>query len=138
VIIDPPQLVRVLDEGGRTVLVSDRGAILSAPARYSRVPDAVEPAHRGTSTGRAAPAGRAALDSTAPDSTAPDSTAPDSTALDSAITAWAGPWPVDERWWDPESARRLARMQLVDVSGRAYLVCFDLGTRQWLLEGVYD
>lgn len=54
------------------------------------------------------------------------------------ITAWAGPWPVDERWWDPESARRLARMQLVDTAGRAYLVCFDVTAGCWLLEGVYD
>jgi len=54
------------------------------------------------------------------------------------ITAWAGPWPVDERWWAPESARRLARMQLVDATGRAYLVCFDLAGQLWLLEGIYD
>jgi len=54
------------------------------------------------------------------------------------ITAWAGPWPVDERWWDPASAQQLARMQLVDALGRAYLVCFDVPARQWLLEGVYD
>jgi protein ImuB len=45
---------------------------------------------------------------------------------------------VDERWWDPESARQLARMQLVDVTGRAYLVCYDLAGGQWLLEGIYD
>src|SRR6266498_389254 len=25
-----------------------------------------------------------------------------------AVTAWAGPWPVDERWWDPSLHRRLA------------------------------
>ncbi|MEO9259065.1 MAG: DNA polymerase Y family protein [Jatrophihabitantaceae bacterium] len=55
-----------------------------------------------------------------------------------SITAWAGPWPVDERWWDPESARQLARMQLVDATGRAYLVCFDLAAQRWLLEGIYD
>ncbi|MFL6162226.1 MAG: DNA polymerase Y family protein [Jatrophihabitantaceae bacterium] len=54
------------------------------------------------------------------------------------ITAWAGPWPVDERWWDPAAARQLARMQLVDTAGRAYLVCYDLLSRCWLLEGVYD
>jgi hypothetical protein len=29
-------------------------------------------------------------------------------------------------------------MQLVDTAGRAYLVCFDAPTRQWLLEAVYD
>lgn len=54
------------------------------------------------------------------------------------ITAWAGPWPVDERWWDHQAARQLARMQLVDTAGRAYLVCLDIGAQQWLLEGVYD
>jgi protein ImuB len=54
------------------------------------------------------------------------------------VTAWAGPWPVDERWWDPATARRLARMQLVDADGQAYLVCFDLSAQQWLLEGIYD
>jgi protein ImuB len=54
------------------------------------------------------------------------------------ITAWAGPWPVDERWWDPASARQLARMQLVDVAGRGYLVCFDRVDQHWLLEGIYD
>jgi protein ImuB len=54
------------------------------------------------------------------------------------ITAWAGPWPVDERWWDPASARQLARMQLVDTAGRAYLVCFEVRSASWLLEGIYD
>lgn len=54
------------------------------------------------------------------------------------VTAWAGPWPVDERWWDAEAARQLARMQLVDSAGRAYLVCFDVPARRWLLEGIYD
>jgi len=100
VLIDPPQPVRVLDEAGRVVQVSDRGAVATAPAHYASGADSAAPT--------------------------------------AAITAWAGPWPVDERWWDPESARRLARMQLVDVSGRAYLVCFDLAAQQWLLEGVYD
>ncbi|HEX2901885.1 MAG TPA: DNA polymerase Y family protein [Jatrophihabitans sp.] len=55
-----------------------------------------------------------------------------------AVTAWAGPWPVDERWWDPASARQLVRMQIVDAGGRAYLICFDRSTGGWLLEGIYD
>src|SRR5699024_6201667 len=25
------------------------------------------------------------------------------------VTAWAGPWPVDERWWTADEARRAAR-----------------------------
>jgi protein ImuB len=70
---------------------------------------------------------------------APASFGPDAgTATLDGITAWAGPWPVDERWWDRTAARQLARMQLVDTVGRAYLVCFDLSAQQWLLEGVYD
>jgi protein ImuB len=40
------------------------------------------------------------------------------------ITAWAGPWPVDERWWETR-ARRSARFQVV-IEGsdgpRAHLV----------------
>ncbi len=54
------------------------------------------------------------------------------------VTAWAGPWPVDERWWDTEAARHLARIQLVDSAGRAYLVCFDVLAQHWLLEAIYD
>lgn len=56
----------------------------------------------------------------------------------SVITAWAGPWPVDERWWDTTTTHQLARMQLVDSAGRAYLVCVDVATQHWLLEGIYD
>jgi len=63
---------------------------------------------------------------------------PGETTTARPITAWAGPWPVDERWWDPASARQLVRMQLVDAVGHAYLVCYDVPARQWLLEGVYD
>lgn len=29
------------------------------------------------------------------------------------VTSWAGPWPVDERWWDTENAHRAARLQIV-------------------------
>jgi protein ImuB len=129
VLVDPPQPIRVLDEAGRTVRVSDRGALLSPPARYAG-PDARHPDARHPDDRFAGHTDPAAVITAAPITAAPITAAP--------ITAWAGPWPVDERWWDPESARRLARMQLVDVSGRAYLVCFDLTAGQWLLEGIYD
>jgi protein ImuB len=29
------------------------------------------------------------------------------------VLAWAGPWPVEERWWDAAGARRRARFQVV-------------------------
>ncbi|MCL2780817.1 MAG: DNA polymerase Y family protein [Actinomycetia bacterium] len=86
VLIDGPRPVRVLDSAGRSVVVTDRGAVPRPPVRLG--------------------IGGAAL---------------------TAITSWAGPWPVDERWWDPGSARRVAAFQLVDAAGRAYLVNCELG-----------
>jgi protein ImuB len=61
-----------------------------------------------------------------------------------AVTSWAGPWPADERWWDPASAVRVARMQVVDEKGRAYLVAGEMpsgpgeASPRWVLEGIYD
>jgi protein ImuB len=58
-----------------------------------------------------------------------------------AVTSWAGPWPADERWWDPAQSARVARLQLVDVRGRAYLVAGEMHRErppQWTLEGIYD
>lgn len=53
-----------------------------------------------------------------------------------SVTAWAGPWPVDERWWDARAARRLNRFQLVDETGCAWLLLQE-GER-WLAEARYD
>ena len=53
-----------------------------------------------------------------------------------AITAWAGPWPVTERWWDPAHARRQARFQLVTDDGSAWLAVVQDG--RWLIEASYD
>jgi|SRR4051794_22427491 protein ImuB len=58
-----------------------------------------------------------------------------------AVTSWAGPWPVDERWWSPDSARRVVRLQIVDVRGRAYLVSGTMSTAaapRWQVDAVYD
>lgn len=30
-----------------------------------------------------------------------------------AVLGWAGPWPVEERWWEPGGGRRRARLQVV-------------------------
>ncbi|HVW80285.1 MAG TPA: DNA polymerase Y family protein [Mycobacteriales bacterium] len=57
------------------------------------------------------------------------------------VTSWAGPWPADERWWDPSSAVRIARMQVVDETGRAFLVAGEMASGdapRWVLEGIYD
>ena len=52
-----------------------------------------------------------------------------------SLTGWAGPWPVEERWWDPARHRRRARFQLVDDTGTANLVAVEAG--RWWLEAVY-
>jgi protein ImuB len=52
------------------------------------------------------------------------------------VTAWAGPWPVSERWWDPGSARRRARFQLVTADGSGWLAAVADG--RWLVEARYD
>ncbi len=53
-----------------------------------------------------------------------------------AVTGWAGPWPADERWWDPATARRRARLQLVTDDGTGWLVAVADG--HWLVEARYD
>ncbi|WP_285787182.1 DNA polymerase Y family protein [Micromonospora sp. NBRC 101691] len=52
------------------------------------------------------------------------------------IVGWAGPWPVDERWWAPTEARRAARFQLLLADGAALLLAVEAG--QWLVEAIYD
>lgn len=53
------------------------------------------------------------------------------------VAAWAGPWLVDERWWDPAAHRRRARFQLqVAGSGAAFLAAVESG--RWWVEAAYD
>jgi protein ImuB len=54
----------------------------------------------------------------------------------SAVAAWAGPWPVDERWWDPGAHRRLARLQVATGEGAAHLLKLSGG--RWWVEATYD
>lgn len=95
VLLDPPRPAQVLDDAGRPVIVTDRGAVPHPPARFA--------------LGDERPV---------------------------AVQAWAGPWPVDERWWSPGTARRVVRCQLVDVRGRAYLASYSAGN--WQVDAVYD
>ncbi|MBV9664132.1 MAG: DNA polymerase Y family protein [Actinobacteria bacterium] len=53
-----------------------------------------------------------------------------------AVTAWAGPWLADERWWDPPAHRRRARFQMVTADGVARLVALENG--RWWVEATYD
>ncbi|HEY8532838.1 MAG TPA: DNA polymerase Y family protein [Micromonospora sp.] len=53
-----------------------------------------------------------------------------------AVVSWSGPWPLDERWWAPEEARRRARLQVGLADGTALLL--SLATGRWWVEAVYD
>jgi protein ImuB len=60
---------------------------------------------------------------------------------DERLRWWAGPWSVDERWWDPDRAAtdtggRTARIQVLLEGERALLLCYR--QRRWYLEGIYD
>lgn len=52
------------------------------------------------------------------------------------IAAWAGPWPLRERWWDERQARSVHRFQAVDRAGDAWLLVLD--QHGWWAEARYD
>lgn len=52
----------------------------------------------------------------------------------STVAAWAGPWPVDQRWWSTDG-RRLARLQVVAEDGVAYLVAIE--HQHWKILATY-
>lgn len=52
------------------------------------------------------------------------------------IDAWAGPWLVEERWWDADAERRLARFQVCTAAGTAHLLALEGG--RWWVEATYD
>jgi protein ImuB len=100
-----PVPVEVLDDGGRTVHVDARLAMSAPPAVVRR-------------------------------STAPG--APDLPGIDAGthrLVAWAGPWPMVERWWTPQVRRRV-HLQVALEGGRALLLSCTQGV--WVCEAVYD
>ncbi|HEV7418957.1 MAG TPA: DNA polymerase Y family protein [Mycobacterium sp.] len=136
VLLDDP--VELFDADGNPVRVTRRGLFSSDPARLA-APGCTDPRV-------------AAL--------LPAGTDPQVAALlphgDRAGTLswWAGPWPVDERWWDSGQATegrseatrgiakagRTARVQVLldgpDGPDRAMLLCYR--QRRWYLEGIYE
>jgi protein ImuB len=57
-------------------------------------------------------------------------------ARTTGVTGWAGPWPDDERWRDPDAARATARVQVVTDDGAARLLSRAHG--RWWVEAAYD
>ncbi len=52
------------------------------------------------------------------------------------IIAWAGPWPIEERWWEPGQQRRLARFQVVTDDHDGFLVVAE--HQRWWISARYD
>ncbi|WP_018348842.1 DNA polymerase Y family protein [Longispora albida] len=52
------------------------------------------------------------------------------------VAAWAGPWPVDARWWTVTEASRRVRFQVVLADGRALLLVLSGGG--WRVEARYE
>jgi protein ImuB len=52
------------------------------------------------------------------------------------VSAWAGPWPILERWWDARQHRSIQRFQIVDADGTAWLLMLD--GEEWSAEARYD
>ena len=53
-----------------------------------------------------------------------------------AVATWSGPWPVEERWWDPGRRRRRVRLQVVTTDDTARLVVLEDGC--WRVGATYD
>ena len=67
---------------------------------------------------------------------APAAFAPGAGGATRPIRSWAGPWPLDERWWDTAQRQKIYRLQVVDEAGIAWLLVLDGGS--WWAEARYD
>ncbi len=106
-----PRPAEVLDEHGRIVEVSGRGAVSAAPASLV-IMDGDESSGWRRGSRR-------------------------------AVTAWAGPWPIEQHWWEPSCHRRLAQFQVLAIDERqhdaveeAFLVIAE--HRHWWVSARYD
>jgi protein ImuB len=52
-----------------------------------------------------------------------------------AVAAWAGPWPLEERWWENKGRRR-ARLQVGLEAGEAHMLTRESG--RWWVEATYE
>lgn len=135
VVLPTPLAASVLDATGAPVVVSARLAVSAPPARLSI--GTMPPQLTGPT-----PAPGSAPSVTAASVTAPSATPSSAAALRGGtvgwveIVGWAGPWPVDERWWAPAEARRRARFQVRLADGTALLLAVESG--RWLVEAIYD
>jgi len=120
VLVAPAQ-AQVLDAGGAPVVI-DRRLGLSAPPTWvrleaDRADQQALAAHRHPASGHVGRVTGTVWDRPRP------------------VEAWAGPWPIAQRWWSEQSSRH-AYLQVTLRDGPAVLLAFTGGC--WMLDGVYD
>jgi protein ImuB len=70
-------------------------------------------------------------------SAGPETFSPTGAAADARpILGWAGPWPIEERWWDADASRSGSRFQVIDADGTAWLLLLE--DHRWWAEARYD
>ncbi|MGH9172496.1 MAG: DNA polymerase Y family protein [Acidimicrobiales bacterium] len=124
-----PLEIEVLDRSGEPVWVTGRGCLTAAPARLGlrTVRHHVRRGQAGSGGLGLAEAGVAGARGVGARGVG---------GAGDEIVGWAGPWPADERWWDPVEHRRRARLQVLLDGGSAYLLVLEKGC--WRIEGSYD
>ena len=123
-VLTEPWLAEVLGATGDVVRVNGRGLLSAVPDTISIRPGSVQ-------SGSARPG--SVQSGSARSGSARSGSVQGGVAL--LITAWAGPWPVDERWWDPAAHRRLVRFQLTTERGTAFLAVVE--HQQWWITAIY-
>lgn len=54
------------------------------------------------------------------------------------VVMWADPWPVEERWWDPQRWKRHARLQILALKGEEMVAwLLSVESRQWKIVAAY-
>ena len=59
------------------------------------------------------------------------------------VISWAGPWPIEEKWWDTARSRRLVRLQVViekllpDGSQQVQALLVTLEHGEWSIAAIY-
>ncbi|HEY6421708.1 MAG TPA: DNA polymerase Y family protein [Pseudonocardiaceae bacterium] len=54
------------------------------------------------------------------------------------VLTWAGPWLVEERWWQPSGGLRCARLQAVLDAEEPLAVLLACEAGSWQVEGIYE
>lgn len=121
-----PVPAELLGTRGTVVGVDGRGQLRGRPAslRWGSSPPGPGAGRLGTGTSQLGP------------SKLGTGTSQLGTGRPAAIIWWAGPWPVEERWWDATGRRRVARLQVLLEDGSAHLLVLERG--EWAVEASYD